>query len=114
MTMVLLAMLASAPDAGPAESLTHFTFQKGQTHALPGGRSITFVGHGHKRVKSGGPSSPLIVWLKYRSAEGTAQDAEARLKPKDGVNSWTWDHLRFVLEDHTYDFSMTLAVSVEK
>jgi hypothetical protein len=83
---------------------------KGETIDLGDGATMEFRSHGHKRVKAGGPSSPLLVRVTYRDGTGSSEDSQASLHPPEEA-TWRWRDHEFVLTEHDYGVYMVLEVA---
>ena len=77
---------------------------------------LRFLGHGHKSVMAGGPSSPLVVHVAYErihpaDAEPQEEDrASYSLYPPESA-SWKWRELELRLTDHRYGEWMELDIA---
>jgi len=98
--------LANAPFA-IARPLATFRIARGKSVNLPGGVRLRFLGHGHKHVAAGGPSSPLIVNTELVRGRGQPVEASANVQLED-TRLFELDGLMFELVAHDYDAWMQL------
>ena len=89
-----------------------FVIQRGQTVEFAKNITLTFLGHSHKMVQAGGPSSPLIVIVEY-DAGGKKERREYHAYPGSHNKreyDWTWMDYSFYIKDYAYDKHMDLVV----
>lgn len=97
-------------DEVVAGSATKVRVRRKQSVDIGGGVSLRFLGHGHKMVASGGPSSPLMVAVEYRRGKQVIGESDPHLYPPKQV-SWTWRDYAFAMTKYEYDDFMVLDVS---
>ena len=89
-----------------------FTVNLHETVEFARNTKLTFLGHSHKMVQAGGPSSPLIVIVEY-DVDGKKERHEYHTYPgTQNVREydWTWMDHSFYIKDHAYDKYMVLLV----
>jgi len=88
---------------------TTFTVRKDVFVRLPDGTEFAFRQHGHKRMPSGGPASPLLVAASFRK-DTLVEDHQLSLQPdeRDADRRWSWGAWTFQLLEFEYDRSMTI------
>jgi hypothetical protein len=95
-----------------------------QTIPLGDGLHLRFSGHSHKQVMSGGPESPLIVYIDYLRAVAVASDPTADafelveagrhdLFPPE-QSSWVWRDHQVHMTHHLYNGRMDLELARRK
>jgi hypothetical protein len=96
-----------------AKAKKEFVIRRGQSVKLPGGATLTFAGHSHKRVLAGSGPGPLIVGGRFAAPRLAAQDFSASLFPDEGpaifdLGPDDGPQHTFELLAWEYDASMTL------
>jgi hypothetical protein len=93
-------------------SVTRVRVERGGTVALGDDLALRFLGHGHKRVMTGGPPSPLMVDVEYRAGDRRLEEVTHYLHLElDDGRSWRWRDRRVELIEHGYDRFMVLEVA---
>ncbi len=89
---------------------TPFTMTPKLWLEVEGGLSIQWVSHGHKKTRIDGPSSPLLVAMKYQ-LNGDVFDVQHAIYPhEDGSARWIWSNYTVDLIEYVYGKSMTIRI----
>ena len=93
-----------APALGP-----QVRAEKDRPLKLPDGAVLTFKSHSHKRTMVGGPPSPLITYLSFKSPSGPAlEDVQVNLQLDETRLFVVGDGYVFELVAHDYNEWMDL------
>jgi hypothetical protein len=88
-----------------------FDIAKNDWVVLEDGLKIQFLYHSHKRTMLGGPSSPLILQMKY-NFNGEHSEKQHGLNINDRrTGEWVWNNYHFKMVDYEYNTRMQLIVS---
>jgi len=90
------------------------TVKRNSTIKLTDRVSFTFVAHSHKMTMQGGPSSPLIVYVRY-DCGSTHEEHQYNIffHEKGGSSAepaWEWKGHVFVIIDYRYNDYMKLRI----
>ncbi len=96
---------------GDYQELGTFTLKRKAPLQIDDRLEVTFNAHSHKRSRTGGPASPLMLNLDYQQlGRETERGVGDKLKPAEGRRDWYWHEYRFHLVDHSYNDWMKVEI----